>query len=149
MTIRTPRFFSAELFSSWVPPAHAGSSGCSSQRQSSALLEPQEALIAQFLQSVWSLCLAAWHTGGSANPPSLVSSVNLLRAHSAPASSSLMKTLNRAGPCINSWDTHYINPNGKSGVECKQWSTKYFSLMLLSNNDWKATDFCNQSTVWS
>ncbi|XP_075581721.1 AN1-type zinc finger protein 5-like isoform X2 [Pelecanus crispus] len=45
-----------------------------------------------------SLCRAILPSSRSTLPPSLVSSANLLRAHSIPSSRSLIKILNKAGP---------------------------------------------------
>jgi len=49
--------------------------------------------------------MAAQRSGVPTTPLSSVSSANLLRVHSVPSSSSLMKKLNKIGPSTDPWGT--------------------------------------------
>lgn len=97
VSIRTPRAFSAELLSSWMPSACPGTWDCSSLG-ADFLLNFMKLLIAHFSSLTRSLWIAAQPSGASATLPSFVSFVNSLRLCSAPSSSSLMKMLNRTRP---------------------------------------------------
>ncbi|KAK4828728.1 hypothetical protein QYF61_000719 [Mycteria americana] len=80
-----------EVFAPWV--------------QDSTLVELYEVPASPFSSISRPLWMAAQPSGISATPPSFVSSVNLLKVHSAPTSRSLMKMLNRTEPSTDSWGT--------------------------------------------
>lgn len=67
------------------------------------LLNFMRFLSAQFSSLSRSLWAAAQPTGVTATPPGFVSSVNLLKHHSAPSSRSLTKKLNSTRPSISPW----------------------------------------------
>lgn len=100
---RHPGPFLQSFFPAWPPaqpiPVHEF---ISPQVQDFSLLDFMRFLTVYFLSLLRFIWMAARPSGVSATPSSLVSGANTLRVHSAPASRSLIKMLNRIRPSTDS-----------------------------------------------
>lgn len=93
-------------------------------------------MIAQCSTVSRALCKASHPSRELLAPPSSVSSANLLRMQSTPASSSLIKMLNRPGPRTEPWEMLLVNihrPDVTSFTIINAWS---FTIKTVHHSVW-------------
>lgn len=118
LSTRTLKSFAAKLLSSWLAQSLYGGLGlfllgCWSWHFALDF----SAHFSFLLRSLW---MTADSPGVSATPPNFVCWWNLLKVHSAPSSTSLMKLLNSTGPCLDPQDSLPVDdwpPDGLGAAE--------------------------------